>query len=229
MGFYRRRPGPSAAAAAMVAAILLAGGGGRVWAADEALPPCATQGGTWSGGQIGVRAATLDRELREEARRARQWRWAWTGINAGLAVLSFASLPYATAEQRPALIVGGIGSTISTALTVAWPLDVERAEPVHGNPGCEELRAAEARAAAFGRDERDRTRWPWHLLNAGVGLAYFGILGLGWDQWEGGAWAGLTAFAIGEIQTLTQPTRGASRWSPTGSDQMRGLSFAFRW
>ena len=144
------------------------------------------------------------RVVLDEAARARRWRYAWIAINAALTVGSFALVPLSDREQHPSLILSGIGSGLSTALTVAWPLDVEAA-PTRlvdvGDPaGVQDLRLT------YGRDERDRLRWPWHLLNVGVGVAYFLILGAGWQQWEKGVWAGVSAFAIGEAQTLTQPS-----------------------
>lgn len=158
---------------------------------------------------IGAEATSATRDLLiSEARRARYWRYAWIGINGGLAAGSFALLPYSERNNWPELIVGGIGSVASTVLTVAWPLDVEAAPDELARAAASgDGRRADQLMLAYGRDERDRLRWPWHALNVGVGLAYFGILGLGWGHWENGALAGATAFAIGEIQTLTQPSR----------------------
>jgi hypothetical protein len=155
-------------------------------------------------------ALSLRASVDDEAFRARRWRYAWTGINAGFTAFSFASMPFTTREQWPELITSGVGSAISTALTVAWPLDVEAAT----TDACNDPFTLRARAVAAGRDQRDRQRWYWHVVNAGVGVAYFAILGAGFGHWESGALAGFGALAVGEAQTLTQPVGAATRFAP---------------
>ncbi len=195
----RARPKPAGRGRSTALVVLLVFGGAVVLprsAAAQAQPqPDATM--------QRLDAAAV-RVVLDEAARARRWRYSWIAINAALAVGSVALLPLSDRQQHPSLILSGIGSGISTALTIAWPLDVEAAPTqllgATDPAGVQDLRLA------YGRDERDRLRWPWHLLNVGVGVAYFLILGAGWQQWEKGAWAGLSAFAIGEAQTLTQPS-----------------------
>jgi hypothetical protein len=197
------------AAAAVVIAAVAAGAPGPARAAC----PTATQ--TWSDAETPQRISTLQGALDAEAQRARRWRWAWTGINGGLTAFSFGSMPLVSRQSWPELVVGGVGSALSTALTIAWPLDVEAATRMRATAGsCDELQALEVRAGGYGRDERDRLRWPWHLLNVGVGAAYFAILGFGYHHWGSGAWAGVSALVIGEAQTLTQPTGGTRLAGP---------------
>jgi len=191
----RRRPKPAGRVRSTALVVLLALGSAVVSPRSAAAQA--------DGAMPRLDAAAV-RVVLDEAARARRWRYAWIAINAALAVGSIALLPLSDREQRPSLILSGVGSGISTALTVAWPLDVEAAPSqllgATDPAGVQDLRRA------YGRDERDRLRWPWHLLNVGVGVAYFLILGAGWQQWDKGAWAGLSAFAIGEAQTLTQPS-----------------------
>lgn len=198
----RARPKPAGRGRSTALVVLLAFGGAAV------SPRSAGAQAATDGTMQRLDAAAV-RVVLDEAARARRWRYSWIAINAALAVGSVALLPLSDREQHPSLILSGIGSGISTALTVAWPLDVEAAPTqllgAADPSGVQELRLA------YGRDERDRLRLPWHLLNVGVGVAYFLILGAGWQQWEKGAWAGLTAFAIGEAQTLTQPSALAPR------------------
>jgi hypothetical protein len=123
-------------------------------------------------------------------------------------------MPFVSRAQWPELVIGGVGSALSTALTVAWPLDVEVASASAGDAASrEDPLALRRQAIAAGRDESDRQRWPWHLVNVGVGAAYFAILGFGYGHWKNGVWAGMSALAIGEAQTLTQPM-GATRFFP---------------
>jgi hypothetical protein len=153
-----------------------------------------------------------DAQVRE-ARRARVWRYAWTGINGTLAVGSVALIPFTSSEKHLELAVSGVGSTISTFATVLWPLDVEahvNREFSRTDP-CSGLEGEEASAAFAAADEAGRVTWPWHLLNVAVGGVYFAIVGFGTHRWDDAAWDGLSAFAIGEAQLLTQPTRLASR------------------
>jgi hypothetical protein len=150
--------------------------------------------------------------LRSEARRARRWRLSWVGINAGLAVSSFAPMPFYRRDQWPDLIVSGAGSVVSAVFTAIWPLDVERAQNHVAPSTCAALTALEAEAAADAADEEVRTRWPWHLLNVGVGGLYYVVIADGFGHQRNGVLAGVSAFAIGEVQLLTQPTRLAHRW-----------------
>ncbi len=83
-------------------------------------------------GNLSDRGASLsvdwlyDAQLRE-ARRARTWRYVWTGINGVLAVGSFALLPFVERDQRIELVVGGAGSTVASLFTWFVPLDIEAA------------------------------------------------------------------------------------------------------
>jgi hypothetical protein len=145
-----------------------------------------------------------------EGTRARRWRYAWTAINGGLTAGSLALMPISDRQIWPELAVGGLGSAASAALTFAWPLDVEKAPT--NLPQCDPP-LLEASRRAYARDEQDRFALTWHLANVGVGVAYLAILGFGWGHWRAGAWTALSAFAVGELQTLTQP-RGlvAATW-----------------
>jgi hypothetical protein len=148
-----------------------------------------------------------------EARRARVWRYSWTGINGALALSSFAAIPLTSSESHFELALSGVGSTISTFTTILWPLDAERSvgrPGPHTNP-CEDLQSEEELASSAAADEASRVTWPWHVLNLAVGGVYFGLVGIGTHRWGNAVWDGVSAFAIGEAQLLTQPTRLTSR------------------
>lgn len=191
-----------------LASLLVAGEGAAVVSA----PTCDVNVGFEQQASVKAYAAALGAGLHDEARRARVWRYAWTGINAGLTVSSFAPLPFVERDKWPELITGGVGSLISTVLTVAWPLYVEDAAvmPVPGS--CVELAAMQKAALEYADDEASRVTWPWHLLNVAVGGVYYAIIGVGFGRTRNGVLAGVTALAIGEAQTLSQPTRWARTW-----------------
>jgi hypothetical protein len=145
--------------------------------------------------------------LRDQAQRARTWRYAWSGINAGLMVGSFVVVPLVEREARPDWIVSGVGSGVTVLTTWLWPLRVESA--------LEELDALppEQRQAALPRllresaeDERARVRWPWHLANVGLSLAAGSIIAFGYDHYVSGAITAAASTALGEAQLFTQPT-----------------------
>ncbi len=169
------------------------------------------------------RGATLsadwlyDAELRD-ARRARTWRYAWTGINGALAVGSFGLLPLVQSEQRLELVVGGIGSTVAAVFTWFVPLEVEATldRKVALASACQRLAVEERFVAAAAADEASRVTWPWHLLNLGFGISYTLIVGLGADRWESGILDGVVAFGLGELQLFTQPTGLARKWEAYG-------------
>jgi hypothetical protein len=153
-----------------------------------------------------------------EARRARTWRYTWTGVNGGLAVASFALIPFASKDQRLELWVGGVGSTLSTAMTLFWPLEVESTLGRNVKPGtpCERLRIEEQLAGTASDDEAGRVTLPWHIVNLGVGGIYTTIIGLGSGRWDSGVIDGLIAFGLGELQLFTQPTRFVDRYEAYG-------------
>src|SRR6266536_2469153 len=123
--------------------------------------------------------------------------------------------PYVAENQRPELVISGIGSTISTLTTVLWPLNVEASlSDEYESPAgpCESLMQEELRAVENAADEASRVTWPWHLLNLATGGLYTAIIGFGYHRWDSGVVAGASSFSIGELQFVTQPTRGRSQW-----------------
>jgi hypothetical protein len=177
-------------------------------------------------------AAQLSRDLADEGRRARTWRVAWTAINGALTVGSFAPMPFVSREQWPDLVVSGVGSAISTVLTVAWPLEAEQAGRLPAPGSCAQLAASIAAAERAAADEAARVTWPWHLINAGVGGVYYAILGLGYGRHASGVLTGASAFVISEIQLFTQPTALARRWPQYWSVALgpgRGLGVRISW
>jgi hypothetical protein len=149
-----------------------------------------------------------------EARRARTWRYAWTGINGALAVGQFALIPWASNDQRLEFAVGGVGSTATAIVTWFVPLEVEATlgRSSDANRPCERLRVEEQFATAASADESGRVTWPWHALSLAGGLGYMAIVGIGTGNWDKAALDGAAAFVLGELQLFTQPTRLASRF-----------------
>lgn len=150
-------------------------------------------------------------ELASEANRARTWRYAWTGINAGSMVLSLAGIPILSKSERPALIVGAATSAVSGGFTWFWPLDVEKDAELAQRVGCQlsadrPLELARLRQHS-GRDEAERLRWPWHVGNVVTALIPGAILWFGFNRRLDGTLATLGSIASGEIELLTQPSR----------------------
>jgi len=155
--------------------------------------------------------APIVKELVGEAGRARTWRYAWTGINAGSMVLSLGGIPILPKSETPALVVGAATSAVSGLFTWFWPLDVEDDAEAALRVGClapaerdsELVRLREHSA----RDEVSRVQWPWHVGNFVTALIPGAILWFGFDRKLDGALASIGGFAFGEIELLTQPTR----------------------
>ena len=158
-----------------------------------------------------------DAQLRD-ARRARTWRYAWSGINGGLAIGSFGLMPFVERDRRIELAVGGVYSTVSAVFTWFVPLEVEATLDRRNKPVslCEGLRIEEELTATAAADEAGRVTWPWHALNVAAGALYTAIMGFGLDQWANGVVDGVLTIAVGETQLLTQPTRLSRQWDAYG-------------
>jgi hypothetical protein len=149
-------------------------------------------------------------ELVAEARRARTWRYAWTGINAGSMALSLGGIPILPKSDTPALAVGAATAALSGAFTWFWPLDVEEDAETALRLGCRppaklELELQRIREHSA-RDEASRIQWPWHVGNFVTALIPGAILWFGFNRRLDAALASAGGFAAGEIELLTQPT-----------------------
>ena len=157
-----------------------------------------------------VERTAIAAELAAEARRARTWRYVWTGINAGSMVLSLGGIPILPKSETPALAVGAATSAASGLFTWFWPLDVEEDSEIALHLACrppaerdrELLRLRDHSA----RDEASRIQWPWHVGNFVTALIPGAILWYGFDRHLDGALAAIGSFAAGEVELLTQPT-----------------------
>jgi hypothetical protein len=154
--------------------------------------------------------AALDAALREQAGRAHTHRYAWTAINGGLAVASFAVLPVLQRASRPDFIVSGAGSVLGAVATFVFPLRVEsdEAELDAAERSSPEARTRQLHALlrADADDERDRLALPWHALNLGVSALAGGIIAFGFHHTLSGVGQGVGSFVLGEAQLFTQPT-----------------------
>ena len=154
--------------------------------------------------------AAIDAALREQAGRAHTHRYAWTAINGGLAVASFAVLPVIQRGSRPDFIVSGAGSVLGAVATFVFPLRVETdaAELDAAERSSPEERSRRLRALlrVDADDERDRLALPWHALNLGVSVLAGGIIAFGFHHTLSGVGQGVGSFVLGEAQLFTQPT-----------------------
>lgn len=153
----------------------------------------------------------IAQELAAEAGRARTWRYAWTGINAGSVALSLGGIPILPKSERPALVVGAATAAVSGLFTWFWPLDVEQDAEAAARLGClagveraTELTRLRDHSA---RDESARIQWPWHVGNFVTALIPGAILWFGFHRHLDALLATGGSVASGEIELLTQPTR----------------------
>lgn len=145
--------------------------------------------------------------LATEAKRARVWRYTWSGVNAGLMVGSFVAVPLVDRESRPDWIVSGVGSGVTLVATWFFPLRVEEAaEELEALPPSERARRARALAIESAADERDRVTWPWHVANLGLSAAAGAVIAFGFEHYLSGALTAGGAAILGEVQLFTQPT-----------------------
>ena len=158
--------------------------------------------------------------LAAEARRARSWRFTWTGINGGLTVLALAAIPILPRSERPQLILSASVSALSTSFTWFWPLDVEADSEAAARlgdlppPECEaKLRQLFENSA---HDESSRRAWPWHVGNFVTAIIPASIIWFGFHAKTDGAIALASGFALGEVELLTQPTGLVDLHAPRG-------------
>jgi hypothetical protein len=146
--------------------------------------------------------------LREEAHRARVWRYSWTGVNAALTVGSFALVPLVDAEERPDWVISGAGTAVTALATWFLPLRVESAEEeLDALPAAARSRHLTRLSQESAEDEHDRVTWPWHLANFGLAAIPGGIIAFGYHHYESAVITTVVGTALGEAQLLTQPTR----------------------
>jgi len=151
--------------------------------------------------------ACTEQMIRDEAHRARVWRYSWTGINAALMIGAFVAVPLVDKEERPDWIVSGAGSAINVATTWFLPLRVESAEEeLDALPSSERPRHVRRLVLESAEDQHARVTWPWHLLNFGVSALGGGIIAFGYGHYESGLITTLAGTAIGSTQIFTQPT-----------------------
>jgi hypothetical protein len=213
VGWARRmRPPIACCAAAASLAIFTAASTSRAACPSIARGSLSEPGARLSGQWL------YDARMRD-ARRARTWRYAWSGINGTFAVASFALMPFVSRDQRIELAVGGAYSTVATVFTWFVPLEVESTLDRKTRPVdlCRGLRLEEEATASAAADEVARVTWPWHVLNVGAGALYTVIVGVTTDRWANGVVDGVLTVAIGEAQLFTQPTRLADQWTAYGS------------
>jgi hypothetical protein len=162
----------------------------------------------WSGmGRAQERSGCDEARLREEAHRARVWRYAWTGVNGALMVGSFVAVPLVPSEERPDYIIGGIGSAVNTATSFFMPLRVESAEAeLDEMPASERPKHVRRLVLESAEDERARVTWPWHALNVGMAIIPGAIIAFGYGHYTSGLTTTLVGTALGEVQLFTQPT-----------------------
>ncbi len=163
--------------------------------------------GLYAAGALAEPSQCDQPSLRDEAHRARTWRYAWSGVNAGLMVGSFVAVPLVDQESRPDWVVSGVGSGVTVLVTWFFPLRVESA--------ADELDAlpADQRQKHFPRlrlesadDEHARVTWPWHVVNFGLSAAAGSIIAFGYGHYVSGLITTVASTALGEAQLLTQPT-----------------------
>ena len=172
--------------------------------------------------------------LRDQAQRARTYRYVWTGINAGLAVGSFGLMPLVAHDKREDYAVSGIASLLGTVTTFAFPLHVERDDPelaaLQTLPPAARQKKLSELLRDGARDEHSRVTWPWHLFNLGASALTGSIIAFGFGHTRAGLQTGIAGFLLGEAQILTQPTGlvGAHLAPPTALRWQPRVSFAAR-
>ncbi len=166
-------------------------------------------------------------ELEREATKARTWRYAWVGINAGSAVLSLAAIPVLPKSERPTLLVGAATAVVSGTFTWFWPLDVEadaeRASEIRLWPEAQRLPRLRQLREHAADDAAERVRWPWHVGNFATALIPGAIVWFGFHEHLDGVLTAAGGFATGEIELLTQPTALADQRSVAGLGRVHVL------
>lgn len=187
---------------------------GRAHAA-VACPPIAGGGDTLARQDPEARLAYIRARLAHDARRARQWSFAFGGSYAALTAGSAIAAPLVRDRTFvPDLYVGAGSAIVGFGLIAVSPLkvifdheDLEAKIAAAGPHGdrCAVLAAAETMLIADAKNEAFGRSWLIHSGNALIGVAAVLVLGLGYQRWESGVINGVASIAVGEVMILTQP------------------------
>jgi hypothetical protein len=171
---------------------------GRAHAAG-ACPPIAGGGETLARQDPEARLAYIRARMAHDARRARQWSFAFAG--------SYAALTAGLYVGAGSSIVG-FGLIAVSPLKVIFDHEALEAKIAAAGPGgdrCAMLAAAETMLIADAKNEAFGRSWLIHSGNALIGVAALLVLGLGYQRWESGIINGVASIAVGEVMILTQP------------------------
>lgn len=162
-----------------------------------------------------ARLAFIRDRLRHDARRARQWSWAFGASYGLLTAGTMVITPHIQDRSSwPDLYVGAGSAVVGLGLIVVSPLRVMRdhdALEYHlasAGPAvdrCRALAIAEAMLIRSAASEKFGRGWFTQTGNALLGVAALLILGLGYRRWVSGVVNGLASVAVGELMILTQP------------------------
>ena len=158
----------------------------------------------------------IDRQLGQEASRARLWGYGWPiGIGAA-GVASLAVVPFVARGDRVDWYTSAVSAAVGVLPFVVAPLELIGDAPrVHdaltGTPlddarVCAVLADAERRLVASASDERLQIGWWTHAGNVAFNAGVLFFLGFGYHHWTSGLINGLSGLAVGEALILTQPT-----------------------
>ncbi len=195
---------------------LLGGPLGGAAHAQVGCQPLAGSSSALAGLDAERRLEFLERRLRHDARRARSWAWSWACIYSGL--VSYNALRLGLATNRHDVIddsVGTAASSVGLIVLAVLPLKVMRdqrhfermlgAASPHSDrcallAEAERLLLRDAGSESFGKSPLIHVGN--FAFNMGIGL----LLGLGFGHWTQAAIVSFTGIAVGELQSITQPT-----------------------
>ncbi len=151
--------------------------------------------------------------LHTEARRARIWRWSWTGIYGALTAGQTVPVAFiGDRGTRADLLAGAATSAVGLIGAMALPpesiasseaLDRELAAP--GKDPLARLACARALLRNAADDEAFARGPIMHAANAAVNVAAGLVLGFGYKRWTSAAITAVSGIAVGEVQIFTAP------------------------
>jgi hypothetical protein len=158
-----------------------------------------------------ARLQFIQARLRNDARNARIWSYAWAAIYSSLATGQLIAAPLVSHSAGLDLYVGGGAAVLGVIPFVVNPLkvmaDEKRLDEAEGETApCVRLAQAEMLLERDAASEALGRGLLFHVGNLVVNTGLFFILGSGFGHWTSATISLLTGVATGEIMSFTQPT-----------------------
>jgi hypothetical protein len=168
-----------------------------------------------------TRLRWLDQRLSIDAKRARIWSITWGMAYGTITIVQLALIPTSDDPgDRAEKVVGAASAFIGVLAGVALPPKIihdqiwweKHYSRSRADDPCALLNTAERLFARDADSEAFGVGPLVHVGNFAINVAAGLVLGLGYNRWSAFGYVTLVGIAVGEVQTITQPTDAIEDW-----------------